>query len=317
MPSRPSPFPLRPSAKRVAALDVGTNTVLCLVADVHADGRLDVVADEERFARLGEGVDAAGRLTEAAMTRTLDRLAASKATAERLGAERIVIGATSASRDARNVDVLAARVCGQLGLAYRVLSGEEEAALTFRGTLVMVPEVAEAVALDVGGGSTEVAAGRRGAAPRFRASLDVGSVRLTERFFARQPPDAAAVREAEAAVEAALAAVPEAAVRGLPLVEGGGTARVLAALAGVEGAAPAIPLVTVRAWRDRLLGLTPEAVRALAPGLLAGREDVTAAALLILEGVMRRFGAGAFVASPGGLRHGLALEAALGVREKG
>jgi len=298
--------------RRIAAIDVGTNTVLCLVADVHADGRLEVLADEERFARLGEGVDAAGRLTDAAMARALDRLAASKATAARWGAGRVVVGATSASRDARNVGVLAARVRERLGLDYRVLSGEEEALLTFRGALAMVPGITEACVLDVGGGSTEVVAGRRDAPPRFRVSLDVGSVRLTERFFTLLPPAAAAVREAEAAVDAALAAVPEAAVRGLPLVEGGGTARVLAALAGVEGDAPAIPLATVRAWRDRLLGMAPEAVRALAPDLLTGREDVTAAALLVLERAMRRFGAEAFVASPGGLRHGLALEAASG-----
>src|SRR5690606_15103170 len=196
------------------------------------------------------------RLTDAAMARALDRLAASAATAARWGAGRVVVGATSASRDARNVGVLAARVRERLGLDYRVLSGEEEALLTFRGALAMVPGITEACVLDVGGGSTEVVAGRRDAPPRFRVSLDVGSVRLTERFFTLLPPAAAAVREAEAAV------------RGLPLVEGGGTARVLAALAGVEGDAPAIPLATVRAWRDRLLGMAPEAVRALAPDLL-------------------------------------------------
>jgi exopolyphosphatase/guanosine-5'-triphosphate,3'-diphosphate pyrophosphatase len=287
--------------------------VLCLVADVRPGGRLGVVADEERFARLGEGVDAAGLLSEAAMARALDRLAAARATAERLGAERIVIGATSASRDARNADVLAARVRHALALDYRVLTGEEEARLTFRGTLAMVPEIAEACVLDLGGGSTEVAVGRRGEAPRFRTSLAVGSVRLTERFFTSLPPEAGAVEAAERAVEAALAAVPEAAVRGLPLVEGGGTARVLSALTGAEGLAPAIPYADVRAWRDRLLAMRPEAVRALRPDLLAGREDVTGAAVLILERIMHRLGFAAFVASPGGLRHGLALEAALGI----
>jgi exopolyphosphatase/guanosine-5'-triphosphate,3'-diphosphate pyrophosphatase len=295
---------------RIASIDVGTNTVLGLVADVHADGRLDVLADEERFARLGEGVDAAGSFTEAAMARSLACLAAAKATAERLGAERVVVGATSASRDARNAGALAARVRAALGLDYRVLTGEEEALLAFRGALAMVPDVAAACVLDVGGGSTEVVAGAKGEVPRFRVSLDVGSVRLTERFFASLPPPGAAVREAEAAVDAALAAVPEEAGRGLPLVEGGGTARVLAGLTGTPGEAPSIPLATVRAWRDRLLALPPEAVRALAPHLLSGREDVTGTALLILERALRRFGAGAFVASPGGLRHGLALEAA-------
>jgi exopolyphosphatase/guanosine-5'-triphosphate,3'-diphosphate pyrophosphatase len=303
---------LQADVMRVAAIDVGTNTVLGLVADVRADGRLDVLADEERFARLGEGVDASGRLTDAAMARALASLAATKATAGRLSADRIAIGATSASRDARNVGTLAARVRAELGLGYRVLTGDEEALLTFQGALTMVPDVAEACVLDVGGGSTEVVVGAKSQAPRFRVSLDVGSVRLTERFFTLLPPEAAAVREAEEAVDEALAAVPEEVARGLPLVEGGGMARVLAALAGMPGDAPAIPLAAVRAWRDRLLALPPDAVRALAPRLLTGREDVTGTALLILERAMRRFGAGAFVASPGGLRHGLALEAALG-----
>ncbi|MDX1420174.1 MAG: hypothetical protein R3181_09420, partial [Rubricoccaceae bacterium] len=150
---------------RVAAIDVGTNTVLCLVADVEPGGRLSVVADEERFARLGEGVDATGRLTDAAMDRALDGLAASRATAARLGAERIVVGATSASREAANRDALAARVEATLGLRYRVLTGEEEARLTFRGTLALVPEVEEAVVLDIGGGSTEVGGGGAGGGP--------------------------------------------------------------------------------------------------------------------------------------------------------
>jgi len=223
-----------------------------------------------------------------------------------------LLGATSASRDARNVDVLARRVRAELGLDYRVLTGEDEARLTFRGALAMVPGAPEACVIDIGGGSTEFAVGRRSEPPRFRLSLDVGSVRLTERFLPTLPAVASAIRAAEAAIDAALDAVPEEAVRGLPLVEGGGTARVLAVLAGMKEVAPVIPRATVRAWRDRLLALSPGAVRALAPGLLTGREDVTGTAALILERVMRRFGFDAFIASPGGLRHGLALEAALG-----
>lgn len=299
--------------RRIAAIDVGTNTVLCLVADVYEGGRFEVVADEERFARLGEGVDASGRLSEAAVRRALGCLTEAKATAEKLRAERIVIGATSASRDARNAAVLARRVRAELGLDYRVLSGEEEAHLTFLGALTMLPDVAEACVLDIGGGSTEVVVGKRGEAPRFCISLDVGSVRLRERLFASLPAAAEEIAAAEGVVDEALRAVPAEALRRLPLVEGGGTARVLAVLAGVEGVAPAIPLATVRAWRDRLLGMTPEAVRGLAPALLTGREDVTGTALLLLERVMRRFGFVAFVAGPGGLRHGLAMEAALGM----
>lgn len=295
---------------RIAAIDVGTNTVLCLVADVHADGRLAVLADEERFARLGEGVDANGRLTEAAMARVLDRLAAAKATAERYDAEQIVIGATSASRDASNTADLAARVYDTLGLDYRVLSGEEEAALTFRGTLAMVPGLDAACVLDIGGGSTEIVVGKAKAQPHYRVSLDVGSVRLTERFLKSQPPAAFQIAEAERTLGAVLGMVPREQIIGLPLVEGGGTAHVLAVLIGETNPAPTVPYATVCRWRDRLLALTPAEVRALDPELLTGREDVTAAAVLLLDAVMKRFGFDAFIASPGGLRHGLALHAA-------
>ena len=225
-----------------------------------------------------------------------------------------MIGATSASRDAVNTPDLADRVRETLGLDYRVLSGEEEAALTFRGTLAMVPGVDAACVLDIGGGSMEVVVGRVGEPPQYRISLDVGSVRLTERFFRTQPPTSVQIADAERALDAVFGMIPQDIAGGLPLVEGGGTARVLAALAQVTERVPVIPRDTVRTWRDRLLKLTPDEVRALAPGLLTGREDVTAMAALLLDAVMRRFGFEDFIASPGGLRHGLALEAVEGFR---
>ncbi len=296
---------------RVAAIDVGTNTVLLVVADV-ADGRLYVVADEERFARLGQGVDGAGRLAPEAMDRVVDRLAACRATAERLGAERVVIGATSASRDAANVGSLVARVRDEVGLDYRVIAGETEAALSFRGALALMPDLPdgeEASVVDIGGGSTEVVAGRKGAAPDFRVSLDMGSVRVSERFVAARPPSAAQVEAAAAFVADALARVPDRVAAVRPLVAVAGTAKVAARLAG---ATDTLQAVDVRAWRDRLLALTPDETLALDPALMAGRADVAAAGLLVLAAVLDRFGADRLRFSPAGLRHGLALAAAEG-----
>ena len=294
------------SPKRIAAIDVGTNTVMCLVADVHPDGRLDVLADEERFARLGEGLDETGRLTEDAMDRVVARLAECKSTAERFHAETIVIGATSASRDATNTDELIRRVNDELGLDYHVLSGEEEAELSFRGALAMVPGMSQACVLDIGGGSTEIVAGEEGAI-RFQTSMNVGSVCLTEQFFSSSPPSAVQIRRAESALDAVLKMIPGHSFAGLPLIEGGGTARVLAFLVGAGELAPAIPHRVVRAWRDRLLEMSSDEVRALNPSILTGREDIAGAALLILDAVMQRFGFEAFIAGPGGLRHGIAL----------
>lgn len=297
---------------RLCTIDVGTNTVLSLVADVH-DGNLVVVADEERFARLGQGVDASGRLAPEAMDRVVDRLASACATAQRLGAERTLIGATSASRDAANVDVLQARVRRELGLDYAVLSGEREAALSFRGALALMPPAADggldaAVVVDIGGGSTEVAVGHRDRGLSFRTSVNVGSVRLRERFVTAPPAQAEAA--AEQAVRDALSVVPRAKVVGQPLVATGSVARLLARLAGVPGPVPYVSSAVVSEWRARLVGLTPAETLAIAPDVLAGREDVAAAAVLILDTLLDVFGASGYAATPGGLRHGLALDAA-------
>ena len=287
---------------RICAIDVGTNTVMSVVADV-ADGRLAVVEDEERFARLGQGVDASGRLAPEAMDRVLDRLAAAQATAQRLGAERVVIGATSASRDAANVGELQARVRDELGLDYRVISGEEEAEASFRGALALLPGVDAALVVDIGGGSTEVALGTRAAGVTHRQSVDVGSVRLTERHFQERPPSVDAVEDARLDAEAAYAAVGF--ERGeAPLVATGSVGLLVARLVRAEDRVPAGAL---RPWRDRLLARTPEEALALAPDVLAGREDVAAAALLLLDAALARFGADAYVRTAGGLRHGLAL----------
>ena len=294
---------------RVCAIDVGTNTVMSVVADV-AGGALTVVEDEERFARLGQGVDASGRLAPQAMDRVVDRLAGALATARRAGAERVVVGATSASRDAANVGELQARVRAELGLDYRVISGAQEAEASFRGALALLPDVDAALVVDVGGGSTEVALGDRGRGVTARQSVDVGSVRLTERFFSARPPPAEAVARAEAFARGLYDAVAVERPADVPLVATGSVGALVARLAGA--ASGGVPCGAVRAWRDRLLARTPAEALAVAPDVLAGREDVAAAALVLLDAVLARFGADAYVSTRGGLRHGLALAAAEG-----
>ena len=304
---------------RLCAIDVGTNTVQSLVADV-AGGVLTPVENEERFARLGQGVDASGRLAPEAIERAVACLAAAKAAADRLGAHAVVIGATSASRDAANVSDLIQRVRDRLGLDYRVISGADEAALSFRGALAMWPEAppGPVVVVDVGGGSTEVALGTRAAGVAERVSLDVGSVRLTERRFATRPPDGASVRAARQDVQAASEAVPGAVVsavaNGAPVVATGSVARLLARLAGFDTSPgvppPHVPTGAVAEWADRLLALRPDEALAIDPAVMAGREDVAAAAVLVLHTVLGALGAAAYVTTRGSLRHGLALDAA-------
>src|ERR671933_2262168 len=158
---------------RVAAIDIGTNTTRLLVADV-GDGRLDEVHRETRITRLGEGVDERRRLLPLPVARVRNVLSDYRRTAESLGAERALLIATSAIRDAENGEAFLGEVEWSYGFATRLLSGTAEAAMTVRGVSAGRELGAGTLVLDVGGGSTELTA------PGLRVSLDVGSGRLTE-----------------------------------------------------------------------------------------------------------------------------------------
>jgi exopolyphosphatase/guanosine-5'-triphosphate,3'-diphosphate pyrophosphatase len=159
--------------------------------------------------------------------------------------------------------------------------------------------------LDIGGGSTEVVTGRADAGEPNRVSVDVGSVRLTERCFLTLPPSAADVDRAEGVVAKAFDGLS--ADGSLPLLGSSGTVRVLGGLVYPNAPTDPVDRATVQAWRERLLGLSAVEVLDLNPDLLAGRADVYAAGVLVLDAFMQRFGFGAIRPSPRGLRHGLAL----------
>jgi exopolyphosphatase / guanosine-5'-triphosphate,3'-diphosphate pyrophosphatase len=290
---------------RLAAIDVGTNTALLLIADVGPGTQLAVVHDEERFVRLGQGVDASGVLAPEAIERVMAALHDYARLAADLGAQVVALAGTSASRDAANRQLLVDRVARELDLTYEVLSGDEEALLAFRGALAGAPELDRAAVLDVGGGSTEVVSGPASGEGIVRASFDVGAVRLTERHFPELPPGAAQVAAADAALAAALA--PLAPQPGLPLIGAAGTVAALARLANPAHPLAPLALDEVARWRRRLLAMTADQIRALDPPLLAGRADVFAAGVMVVEAVMRRLGSRELQPSLWGLRHGLLL----------
>jgi exopolyphosphatase/guanosine-5'-triphosphate,3'-diphosphate pyrophosphatase len=216
---------------RVGAVDIGTNSTRLLVAEV-GDGHIEDVVRETRITRLGEGVDARRRLLPVPMTRVRNVLTDYRRVLEAEGAERRLVIATSAVRDAENGEAFLGEIEWSYGFKTRLLSGSDEAMMMFQG-VTTERELAEGtVIVDIGGGSTElVVGGARGVT--WHDSIDTGSVRLTERFLHADPPAANELEEAAAEVRALLAEqVPDDVRSGVGAVVGvAGTITTLAALA--------------------------------------------------------------------------------------
>lgn len=299
---------------RLAAIDVGTNSVLLLVAARDEAGRLSAVAEAMEMTRLGEGVDRSGRLGERAMRDTVEAVRAFAARARALGARRLAVVSTSAARDASNGAAFLARLRAAAGVEAEILSGEEEAALSYRSVAMDFGD-GPLWAIDIGGGSTELIHGVGGEL-RLRRSYDIGAVRLTERCVAGDPPSAADLARVEAAVAEALAELPSPAP-GATLVGIAGTVTTLAAVhlgleaydaERVHGAT--LGLEEVRAVETRLAALRLEE-RLEIPSLPPKRADVIVAGAVILRVAMERLGFSEVVVSDRGVRWGL-LDARFG-----
>jgi exopolyphosphatase / guanosine-5'-triphosphate,3'-diphosphate pyrophosphatase len=299
----------------IATIDVGTNTVFLLVANITESGSVTPLFEMKRIVRVGEGVDATGRVGEAAMRRLCETLLEYQCLARAHGAASMVVCGTSASRDAANQPELIAYVRRETDLCYEILSGEAEAKWTFRGAVSVLPDLEGTCAvLDIGGGSTEIVVGDTAGELTYQCSLNVGALRLTERFFSTLPPGRADVERAEALITRLLDEADCPLHDGWPLI---GAAETTGALALVRGgvaswdalvaASVVLTADEVHHWRSRLLRATADEVLALNPIVLKNRADVFPASILILDTVMQRFGIPICRVSPGSLRHGLAL----------
>lgn len=186
--------------QRIAVVDFGTNSTRLLVADV-ANGAVEELERRTDVTRLGEGVDRSGRLGDAAMERVFETVAGYREVIDGLGGVSRAIGvATSAVRDSANRDAFRVALSNRYGIDVEVLAGEEEARLTFLGATAARPSGDSALVIDIGGGSTEYVVGTPAAAPSFRVSTELGSVRQTERHLESDPPsdDEVSALEAEA-----------------------------------------------------------------------------------------------------------------------
>jgi exopolyphosphatase/guanosine-5'-triphosphate,3'-diphosphate pyrophosphatase len=298
-------------AERFATIDVGTNTVLLLVAERRGAGFAPLLERAE-ITRLGRGVDATGRLDPAAIRETVAVLADYARDARRLGAPIVACVATSAARDASNGAAFFDAARAEAGVAPEVIPGDEEARLVFASAWRDFGRAGEPLAvLDVGGGSTELSFGD-GPVPQGRTSLQVGAVRLTERHVRGDPPPAAEVE--------ALRGAARAAVR--PLVDLGrgpggklvGVAGTVTTLAAVVQALPVYDAERVHGSTlsleqiERLAGtlgaLTVRERQAL-PGMEPKRADVILGGAIVVAEAMRATGFDALTVSDRGVRWGL------------
>lgn len=309
---------------RVAAVDIGTNSVLLLVADGSSTGELRAVADIATITRLGQGVDQSHALAPDAIARTSACLARYAELVRRHRTEAVAVVGTSAMRDARGGEVVRQAVQDHFGVEVWIASGDEEARLTFDGATsgLGVAPGAEACVFDVGGGSTEVVLGDVGGAPKFAQSFDVGSVRLTERHVRNDPPTPAQIvairRDAEGALAPIARLHPLAAPIGIA-----GTVTTLAAislrLAPYDGTKVHGQRMT-RTELERVvmdLARRPLATRKNVPGLEPKRADVIVAGGLVTLTVLDLLGQDELVVSDRGVRWGLARRLLTGAQNPG
>lgn len=288
------------AAARLAAVDIGTNSVRLLVADVRGggrDARLELLDRRMRITRLGQGVDASRRLAPGAIARTLDVLREYRGVIEDLGATRVRATATSAARDSSNRDEFFAAARDALGVEPELLAADEEARLSFLGATAELDAPSPYLVVDIGGGSTEFVLGTT--EPQGLISVDIGCVRVTEQYLHSDPPVAEELSQAVSVVRDELADV----ARTLPGVKDAPT---LVGLAGTVTTIAAIELGLAEYDRDKIhhfrlghtaaedvfrtLATEPAEQRRHNPGLEPGRVDVIVGGALVLVSILRAFG---------------------------
>ncbi|MEO6511250.1 MAG: exopolyphosphatase [Nocardioides sp.] len=292
----------------VAAFDCGTNTIKLLVGSLP-----EVSVRESRIVRLGQGVDATGRLADEALERAFAAIDEYAAILADHDVSWIRFCATSATRDSSNAADFAAGVHARLGVSPEVLTGQEEAALAYDGAVrnLRAPPAYPVLVLDIGGGSTELVLGDA-SGPIAAHSMDMGSVRMHERYLTSDPPTPDQVAACVAAVDAHLDASPVEVASAVTVVGVAGT--VLSITAGVLDL-PAydktvidqsvIAAADVHAFVDRLVGMTVER-RLQLPWMHPGRVDVLDAGGLILSRVLSRCVIDSLVASEADILDGIA-----------
>ena len=301
---------------RVAAIDCGTNSIRLLIADIDGSNFREVVRDME-IVRLGQGVDETGQFHPDAIARTLAAVDKFAAEIAKRGVEKIRFCATSATRDATNRHLFVDGVRERLGIELEVISGDEEAALSFAGAIKdLDPSNGPFLVVDIGGGSTEFVFGT--STVEAARSVNIGCVRMTERHFATDPATTEQIELArtdiQAAIAQAAAIVPITQAKTLVAVAGTATTVAAAALNLPEYDRYAIHLSRISAKQTHdaaTMFATSAREQRLALGYMhPGRVDVIAAGSLVLSEIMKATAASEFVASESDILDGMAFSLA-------
>ena len=301
---------------RVAAIDCGTNSIRLLIADIDGNNFREVVRDME-IVRLGQGVDQTGQFHPDAIARTLAAVDKFAAEIAKRGVEKIRFCATSATRDATNRHLFVDGVRERLGIELEVISGDEEAALSFAGAIKdLNPSNGPFLVVDIGGGSTEFVFGT--STVEAARSVNIGCVRMSERHFASDPatPEQieAARTDIQAAIAQAAAVVPITQAKTLVAVAGTATTVAAAALDLPEYDRYAIHLSRISAQQTHdaatMFATKTREQRFQLGYMHPGRVDVIAAGSLVLSEIMKATGATEFVASESDILDGMAFSLA-------
>jgi len=304
---------------RIASIDMGTNTLLLLIADIDEEGVITPVHHEQRFPRLGREIDREGTIHVAAFDRAAWILREYRDLAAQFRADAVVACATSAVREARNRDEFLSYVKEQSGVSVEVIQGEEEAYWSYCGATSAFGEGGpDRAVLDIGGGSTEFVYPRPGTfngnTKLNRYSLQLGAVRLTERFLKHRPPEPGEMESATHFIIEECAAIHNPGFARYELIAVAGTATTLACLdAGLREFDASVvsgyemKLERVGRWLRRLQSMVPEEILALS-GAAAGRADILTAGVLVLHTMASHLGFRSVRVSERGLRYGLVLK---------
>lgn len=301
----------------VAVVDLGTNSTRLLVAEV-SGGAVRELERRTTVTRLGQGVEATGRLADEAIARVSEALAAYREVIDRLGAQKVIAVATSAMRDAENGPAFRDEIQARFGIDARTISGDEEARLTFLGAGSGRDPGPQALVIDIGGGSTEYVTGRSGGEPDFHVSTRMGSGRFSERHLHTDPPEhdelTALAEDARGVVEGDVRSdVRRGVEHGIAV---GGTATTLAAID--QELDPYDP-DKVDGYRVSLaacerivaqLAALPIAERRVVTGLHPDRAPTIVAGAVIMLESMRAFELEEIEISESDILHGAALAAA-------